>query len=120
LKVGMFAEISKKYTHEHVKKFAELSEDFNPIHLNAEFASKTRFKKPIVHGQLLTSLISGILGAHLPGDGTVYLEQTYKYKQPLPVGEKVKARVEIEDIDLQRKIITLKTNCYRNDEKQGD
>ncbi|KAG2392869.1 hypothetical protein C9374_009446 [Naegleria lovaniensis] len=113
LRVGMYAEISKKYTHEHVKKFAELSEDYNPIHLNAEFASKTRFKKPIVHGQLLTSLISGLLGAHLPGDGTIYMEQTYKYKLPLLVGERVKARVEIEHIDLQRKIVTLKTDCYK-------
>jgi len=115
LAVGMFAEISKKYTHEHVKKFAELSEDYNPIHLNEEYASKTRFKKPIVHGQLLTSLISGLLGAHLPGEGTVYMEQNYKYKLPLLVGERVKARVEIENIDLQRKIVTLITNCYKGE-----
>ncbi|KAL9644627.1 hypothetical protein ABK040_015366 [Willaertia magna] len=120
LKVGMYAEISKRFTKEHVKRFAELSEDYNPLHLDDEFASKTRFKKPIVHGQLLTSLISGLLGAHLPGDGTIYMEQSYKYKLPLFVGERVKARVEIESIDLQRKIVNLITNCYKGDKEIGE
>lgn len=69
LTVGQWAEIQKKFGKKEVLQFAHLSEDYNPLHLSDSFAKTTRFGKTIVHGYLFTSLISGILGAHLPGTG---------------------------------------------------
>jgi acyl dehydratase len=109
--IGNSASISKTFTNEDVEKFASLSEDRNPVHLDEEFAKNSIFKNRIVHGMLSASLFSGLLGEHLPGKGTIYLGQQLKFTAPVPIGEKVTATVEIIDIRSDKPIITLKTTC---------
>jgi len=82
-------QIGDTYTHEfsicqeQVNEFAKISGDNNPIHLDAEYAAMTVFKKPIVHGMFATSIISSVLGTKFPGHGSVYLKQTVEFLRPL-------------------------------------
>ncbi|ADN74600.1 MaoC domain protein dehydratase [Ferrimonas balearica DSM 9799] len=109
LQPGQSAEIQKVFGPAEVAAFAELSEDRNPIHLDAEFAAQTPFGHPIVHGILLSSLLSGLLGQHLPGQGTIYLGQTLKFVRPVLVGEAVTARVTVAQVRDDKPIVTLTT-----------
>ena len=83
------------YTQEQVIAFAELSGDKNPLHLDAEYAATTMFKKPIIHGILGASIMSKILGMHFPGEGTVYLRQEIDFKRPMYVDTKYEALLTV-------------------------
>jgi 3-hydroxybutyryl-CoA dehydratase/enoyl-CoA hydratase len=111
LKVGDKASRSKMFTDDDVKRFAEVSTDKNPIHLDAEYAKNTIFKQRIVHGMLVGSLFSGILGCDLPGEGTIYLGQTLSFKAPVPLNEQVTATVEVLSIREDKPIAIFKTTC---------
>ena len=108
---GEKATFSKTITESDVCVFAGVSGDFNPIHINKIYAEQTMFKKRIVHGALLNSYISNVIGMQLPGTGTIYLEQNSKFVKPVYIGDTVTASVEIEDIIKEEKgILKLSTN----------
>ena len=107
-KIGQKASQTKKFTNEEVISFSKLTSDSNPIHFDEEYASKTRFKKPIVQGPMVVALIGGILGSTLPGPGTIYISQETKFLKPLFINETVTAWVEVEKIRDDKPIITLK------------
>lgn len=109
--VGNSASISKTFTINDVEEFANLSNDKNPVHLDEEFAKASIFGQRIVHGMLVASLFSGLLGDKLPGKGTIYLGQTLSFTAPVPIGEKVTASVEIINIRKDKPIVTLRTLC---------
>lgn len=111
LKVGDKASRTKAFSPEEVTRFATMSTDTNPIHLDEDFAAASVFGGRIVHGMLVASLFSGILGAELPGEGTIYLGQTLNFKAPVPIGEKVTATVEVTHIRPDKPIVTLRTVC---------
>ena len=114
IKVGSSAEITKIMSLEMVKSFAGISEDFNPVHLDADYASKSRYKAQIIHGLMATSLFSGLFGTKLPGEGCVYKSQNIRFKRPIYVGDKVTARVEVVEVDMKKKVISFKTHCLVN------
>lgn len=111
LKIGDRASIIKRFVDEDILIFSELSNDKNPIHLDSNFASKTNFGRKIVHGMLIASLFSGLLGEKLPGKGTIYLGQTITFIKPVFINETVTASVEIKYIRKDKPIYTLKTIC---------
>ena len=115
VKVGQTAQITRKFTEEDVGLFSELSMDFNPVHLDPEFAEKSMFGQRIVHGMLVSSLFSGLLGKHLPGEGTIYLGQDLKFLKPVYLDQDITATVEVIEVRDDKPIITLKTTCV-NDE----
>ncbi|MGY3887590.1 MaoC family dehydratase [Aeromonas aquatica] len=112
LAIGQKASLTKRFGAAEVNAFAGLSEDFNPLHLDPAFAASTPFERPIVHGMLLTSLFSGLLGQHLPGKGSVYLGQSLSFKQPVFVGDEVTAEVEIIALREDKPIATLATRIF--------
>ena len=114
LKIGDRASIIKRFVDEDILIFSELSNDKNPIHLDSNFASKTNFGRKIVHGMLIASLFSGLLGEKLPGKGTIYLGQTITFIKPVFINEEVTASVEIQYIRKDKPIYTLKTICETN------
>ena len=77
--VGMQSTMEKVVTLEDIKKFADVSGDFNPVHLDEEFAKKTIFKNRIAHGFLTASFISTIIATELPGPGSIYLKQSLQH-----------------------------------------
>lgn len=95
-----------------VEHFAQISGDCNPIHLDEDYAKRSRFGGTIVHGLLVSGLISKIIGMDLPGEGSIYIEQNLQFRRPVYVGEKVIAKVKINDIDKERNIYSLETNVY--------
>jgi 3-hydroxybutyryl-CoA dehydratase/enoyl-CoA hydratase len=111
LKVGDTASIQRAFSDEDVRRFAELSTDHNPIHLDEAYAAATQFKQRIVHGALVGSLFSALLGEHLPGHGCIYLAQSLKFKAPVYLDMEVVATAEITAIREDKSIVTLSTTC---------
>jgi acyl dehydratase len=111
LKVGDRATLTKSFSTEEVNEFAQLSLDNNPIHLDEEFAATSMFGQRIVHGMLVASLFSGLLGQNLPGIGGIYLGQKLSFKAPVMIDEEITASVEIINVRPDKPIITLKTVC---------
>ena len=97
--------------------FAELSGDFNPIHLDEEFAAKTRFKKRIAHGMISGALISAVLGYEFKERKVVYLSQTMKFIAPVFLDDTVTATATITDIREDKPIVTIETICTNQEGK---
>ena len=114
IRVGDSAEITKRMSLEMVTAFAGISEDFNPVHLDAEYASKSRYRAQIIHGLMASSLFSGLFGTQLPGEGCVYKSQNIRFKRPIYVGDEVTARVEVANVDVNKKVISFTTRCIVN------
>ena len=103
--IGQNVVISREVKKEDVERFAELSGDFNPIHLDESYAKETRFGRCIAHGMLSGAYISAILGTEFPGEGTVYISQNLKFLKPIYIGEMIKIKIEIKDIIKSRRAV---------------
>ncbi len=111
IRVGDTAELSKTITDADVRVFADLTGDHNPVHLDDQYASGTRFGRRVAHGMLTASLISSVLANKLPGEGTVYLSQSLKFVAPVYLEDTVTARVTVTNIREDKPIATLETVC---------
>ena len=112
LTIGDFAESRKVLEDKDVVSFSEVSGDRNPVHLDEEYASTTRFKHRIVHGHLVASLFSALLGTELPGEGSIYLGQTIKYLKPVYLNDEIRAVVKVVECDVDKNRVKLETNAY--------
>lgn len=112
LYIGQQASCSKTFTETDIVMYAGISGDFNPIHIDKEYAKNTRFKQRIAHGLLTSSLLSQLLGVHLPGKGSIYMNQTLKFTSPVFIGDTIKAIAIIEEMDEVKNTVTLQTDCY--------
>lgn len=112
--IGKKTSIKKIMTEEDIKIFAGISMDGNPVHLDEEYASKTIFKKRIVHGLYVSSLISAVIGNKLPGEGTIYLKQDLNFKKPVYINDEVTAEVEVLEM-IKPTIYKLRTQCFNQD-----
>ncbi|QQE75974.1 MaoC family dehydratase [Brevibacillus composti] len=113
--IGQKASFGKTITEADLAQFAGISGDFNPIHIDSEYAKQTRFGQRIAHGMLTTSLLSGLLGMHLPGKGSVYLGQTLRFVKPVFIGDTVTAQAEVVQFDPDKGIMKLRTECLKQD-----
>jgi len=112
--VGMESTMEKVVTLEDIKKFADVSGDFNPVHLDDEFAKKTIFKGRIAHGFLTASFISTIIATELPGPGSIYLKQSLKFLAPVYINEKILIKVSIVEVNIEKRKLKLSTECFKN------
>lgn len=117
LSVGQFYEKEFIVSENVGEAYAKISQDYNPIHLDSETAQRTRFKKKIVHGMLIGSYISGVIGNEFPGAGSVYISQEIIFKRPVYYNTKIIIRVEVAGIDSEKGHVLLKTQCYDMDNK---
>ena len=115
LQIGATASRTKTITDTDVRTFAELSGDFSPIHVDDEYAAKSRFGRRIAHGILTGSLISAVLGNDLPGPGTIYLSQSFQFKAPVFPGDTITATVELTAYREEKRIATFRTTCANQD-----
>lgn len=102
---------NRTVTDELIRAFAEVSGDYNPIHLDEEFASKTRFGKRIAHGMLSGAFISAVLGNEFKDMKIVYLSQTMRFTAPVFIGDIVTTTATITNIREDKNIITCETIC---------
>ena len=113
--IGETAQLSRSITDDDIRRMADISGDFNPVHMDDEFAGRTRFKGRIAHGLFSAGLISAVLGTKLPGPGSVYLKQELNFLYPVRAGDTLTAEVEVTKWRPDKRIITLKTRCQNQD-----
>ena len=108
-KIGDSVQLTKTFGEAEIEKFAELTGDRNPLHMDAAFAARTRFKRRIAQGILSASLISTCIGMHLPGTGAIYLDQTLRFVKPVYVGDTVTLTATVSHIREDKPLLTLAT-----------
>jgi 3-hydroxybutyryl-CoA dehydratase len=102
-KVGDTASITKTISEADISRFAEITGDYNPLHMNEEYAKKTMFGKRVAHGILSAGLISAVLGMKLPGPGALYLDQTLTFKKPVFIGDILTATGKVKEKIVKQK-----------------
>lgn len=102
LRVGDAAESRKTISETDVYLFAGVTGDFNPLHVNAEYAKRTPFGARVAHGPLTLALCAGLLGTELPGLGTIAVSNCVEYQAPVYFGDTIKVRVEVAELDHER------------------
>ncbi len=112
LSVGMVAEKPVTITEGRIQAFAEASDDFNPVHMDEAFASKTAYRGRIAHGLLSASFGSAVVGTILPGAGAIYLSQTLAFHKPVRIGDVVVARITVAAVDEVSARVTLRCEGY--------
>ena len=117
IQIGETFSIERTVTDELVRRFAELSGDYNPIHLDDEFAKNTRFGRRIAHGMLSGAFISAVLGFEFRERKIVYLSQTMKFRAPVFIGDTVTVKATVTKIREDKQIVTLETLCIDQDQE---
>ena len=112
LVVGMAAEKRVTVTEERISQFAEASDDFNPVHMDEAFASRTAYRGRIAHGLLSASFGSAVVGTILPGAGAIYIGQTLNFHKPVRIGDVASARVTVATIDEAAARVVLRCEVY--------
>lgn len=121
--VGQTDSITKIITDADLKKYAESCGDSNPIHLNEEYAKKSKFGRRICHGMLTGSLISNCIGTKFPGEGSIYLSQNLRFIKPVDIDEECTATCSVTFIDNKKKFLyldTIVTNAKNEQVITGD
>jgi 3-hydroxybutyryl-CoA dehydratase len=117
--VGKQARVSKTISESDVELFAGITGDFNPVHINQVEAEKSILGGRVVHGILVTGLISAVIGMQLPGPGTIYMEQDTEFLKPVKIGDTVTAIVTLEKVLNEEKgILELRTEVYNQHEEK--
>jgi 3-hydroxybutyryl-CoA dehydratase len=107
LSIGDAAETTRTISQDDITRFAEISGDFNPVHLDADYARNTQFGRTIAHGPIALALAAGLLGMELPGVGSIAISNVIRYRKPIFAGDTVTTRVEVTEINAERRRVTL-------------
>ena len=92
---GQVFEVERCFSHDDLLAFAALSGDYSPLHVDAEYAAETEFGAPVVHGILLASLFSQLVGMRIPGKYALYLGQDLTFRRPVLAGQPVRAIAKV-------------------------
>jgi 3-oxoacyl-[acyl-carrier protein] reductase len=109
IQVGQTADISHVITAKDIQRFVDLTGDDNRLHVDPEYASKTSFKKPVVHGMLGASFISTVIGTKLPGDGALWFSQSLEFHLPVRLGDELKICAKVIAKEERVKVIVIET-----------
>ena len=113
IKEGETYQFTKKITGNDVLEFANLTGDFNPLHVDKEFGEKSKFKRNIVHGMLAGSMFSTLIGMYCPGMKSLYLSQTLNFKIPIFYDDTVTVKGTVTAKNDAIHLITLKTEIIK-------
>ena len=114
IEMGMTRYVRKIITDQDIEKFAEISTDHNPVHLDDEYARDPIFEGRIAHGMLTAGLVSAVIGEQLPGHGTIYMSQNLKFLAPVRPGDLVHAEVKVIDMVIDKRRVKLDCRCEVN------
>ncbi len=115
LVLGQIAERSLTLEREHVKAYARISGDYNPLHFDEEFAAGTSFGRLVVQGGLTTGLLHALVAMDMPGPGTVFLSQNWKFTAPVFIGDTITARAEVRSVHATKPVCQLGVRVVRQD-----
>lgn len=113
--VGARATRTLTVTDEHVRTYAEISGDRNPLHFDDAFAAGTRFGRRVVQGGLTTGLLHALVAMDLPGPGTVFLEQSWKFTAPVFIDDTITAEAEVLEVHATKPVTKLGVRVARAD-----
>jgi acyl dehydratase len=113
LSVGQKATRSITLTADHVKKFAELSGDYNPLHFDESFVSQTKFRRLVVQGGLTTGLLHALVAMDMPGPGTVFLSQNWKFIAPVFIDDCITAEATVIHVHETKPVTQLEIRVTR-------
>ncbi len=111
IRAGDTARISKKILAEDLEAFAKLSGDYNPLHMDAEFAGRTSFHRRVAHGMLTASYVSTLVGMQLPGPGALWAQQTFRWRAPVFIGDELNITLEVTHKSEGARTITIEVNA---------
>jgi acyl dehydratase len=115
IKTGDTYQHALMFQQSDVDAFAKITGDNNPIHIDAEYAAKTPFGRPIVHGFLSGAVFSKVFGTLFPGEGTIYLYQDMKFMAPVFVNQPYTAKFEVAEVNTEKHSAVIKCTL-ENDE----
>lgn len=96
--IGQQASRTLTITEDMVKKFGEITGDYNPMHFNKEFVAKTKYGKLIAQGGLITGVLNAIVAMDIPGPGSVFIHQEYDYLEPVFIGDTITGFITVYDV----------------------
>ena len=111
-RVGDVAELDHIITPADIDSFVKLTGDTNPLHVDRRYAERTTFKGVVAHGMLGASFLSTIIGKHIPGDGALWLSQTLEFLFPVRVGDRIRVKAEVLEINARHRTLTLQTEIF--------
>jgi len=114
IQVGDRGSFTKTVTEHDVFEFADATGDFNPLHIDEEYAKRSIFGHRIAHGILISGIISAVLGGEIPGLGTIFVELHIRFLKPVYLGDTVRATATVEEI-INPKRIRLMVACTNHD-----
>lgn len=115
LSVGQKAQRSLLVTAEHVRLYGEITGDHNPLHFDPVFAAGTKFGRLVAQGGLTTGLLHALVATDLPGPGTVFLSQNWKFTAPVFIGDRITAEAEVRSVHESKPVTQLAIRVWRHD-----
>ena len=115
LSIGQKAQRSLKLTEEHVRLYAEITGDHNPLHFDPAFAAGTKFGRLVVQGGLTTGLLHALVATDLLGPGTVFLSQNWKFTAPVYIGDTITAEADVLSVHASKPVTQLGIRVWRQD-----
>jgi len=113
LKVGDKASRSMTVTADHVRAYAEMTGDYNPLHFDEAFTSKTKFGRLVAQGGLTTGILHALVAMDMPGPGTVFLNQDWKFPAPVYIGDTITAEAEVLEVHATKPVSRLRFTVRR-------
>jgi len=113
--VGQHASRSLTLTSQHVRAYADMSGDYNPLHFDEAFAAGTKFGRLVVQGGLTTGLLHALVAMDLPGPGSVFLNQNWKFTAPVFIGDTITAEAEVLSVHPTKPVTELRVEVKRDD-----
>jgi acyl dehydratase len=115
LTVGQTASRSLEVTPEKVRAYADITGDRNPLHFDEDFVSRTRFGQLVAHGGITTGVLHALVAEDMPGPGTVFLSQNWKFTAPVYIGDTITARAEVLSVHESKPVCSLGIRVERQD-----
>jgi len=116
VEAGQKASRSLHLTAEHVKTYAEMTGDYNPLHFDEGFVRGTKFGRLVVQGGLTTGLLHALVAMDMPGPGTVFLSQDWKFTAPVFIGDTITAEAEVLEVHATKPVCRLGVVVRRQDD----
>lgn len=113
--VGQTASRSLTLTADHVARYAELTGDRNPLHFDRDFAAQTKFGRLVVQGGLTTGLLHALVAMDLPGPGSVFMSQEWRFTAPVYIGDTITAEAEVRSVHPSKPVTELAVRVLRQD-----
>lgn len=113
LSVGQKAARSLTLTADHVRQYAEITGDYNPLHFDEAFAAKTKFERLVVQGGLTTGILNALVATDMPGPGTVFMSQNWKFTAPVFIGDTITGEAEVLSVHASKPVTQLKIKITR-------